>query len=275
MNHKSLSKKDLVEAYHQLDENHPHHLLPLETKLPSQLGWRSRDEYRIVMPMILSQRIDDYSLSITLGRFLSAYPTMESLRGLTSWSDAKYLLRGYGFKVDGPAVYNVDRFWSLVDLCLVGRSSRIGSDYLDTLEGKRGYGPKFTRTLRAYHLGDPSVLPLDGRGFQTLTKLGLYAHDDSINWVRTDIEHKLSGEMSIELIDFHELLRFRGQTDGKEAGSRQLEEITVGWNAWRVLCSLERAKMTEDCIYKELIKDKSIAQKLGQFLSRYPRAMMT
>jgi endonuclease III len=275
MNHKSPSKKELLEAYHRLDSNHQHDLLPLETRLPEELQYQRRDGYRIIMTMILSQRIDDYRLSVSLGRLFGDYPTLKSLCDLTTWKSVKDLLRRYGFQVDGPAAYNVDRIWTLLRYSCGKWSRKIGPDYVDTLEVERGYGPKFIRALRAYHLGERNVLPLDGKGFYALTKIGLYTHDTNINQVRADMERKLNSEKSIYLIDFHELLRFRGQTDGKEVGGRQLEEIIVGWNAWRVLCSLERAKMTEDWIYKDLIKDKSIAQKLWQFLSRYPRAMMT
>jgi len=265
----------LLNVYRQLYQMHPHSLLPLESALPIELQPARREKYRIIMTMILSQRTNDYSLLVSLGKLFSAHPTLESLRGLTTWNAAKDLLRRHGFKVDGPAEYNVHRFWALLRLCSGKWCGTIESDYVDTLKVERGYGPKFTRTLHAYHLGDRNVFPLDGKGFYALTKIGLYPHDANINQVRADIENKLRGEKSIALIDFHELLRCKGQTDGKEAGSRQLEEVIVGWNAWRVLCSLERAKMTEDWIYKHLIKDKSIAQKLWQFLSRYPKAMMT
>jgi len=275
MNHKSLSKKEILEAYHQLESNHPHDLLPLESKLPEKLQYQHRDGYRIIVNMILSQRIGDYRLSASLGDLFSDYPTLESLCYLTTWKAVKDLLRRYGFQVDGPAAYNVDRLWTLLRYYCGNWSRIIGPDYIDTLGVERGYGPKLTRTLHSYHLGDRNVFPLDGKGFYALTKVGLYSHDAGINGVRTDVENKLSGEKSIYLIDFHELLRFRGQTDGKEAGSRQLEEVIVGWNAWRVLCSLERAKITEDWICMHLIKDKSIAQKIWQFLSRYPKAMMT
>ena len=275
MNNKSSSKKELLEAYHRLDSNHPHDLLLLETRLPQELQYQRRDGYRIIVTMILSQRIGDYRLSASLGELFGDYPALESLCDLTTWKAVKDLLRRYGFQVDGPAEYNVDRLWTFLRYYCRNWNRKIGADYINTLKVERGYGPKSTRALRAYHLGERNVLPLDGKGLYALTKVGLYSHDAGINGVRADIENKLSGEKSIYLIDFHELLRFRGQTDGKEAGSRQLEEVIVGWNAWRVLCSLERAKITEDWIYKHLIKDKSIAQQLWQFLSRYPRAMMT
>jgi hypothetical protein len=134
----------------------------------------------------------------------------------------------------------------------------------------RGYGPKFTRALRAYHLGDRNVLPLDGKGFNALIGVGLYAHNARIDQVRTDIENKLSGEKSIALIDFHELLRFRGQTGGRTCKHFNNNDIKVivGWNAWRLLCSLECGKVTQNWIYEHLVRDKSIAQKLWNFCNR-------
>lgn len=265
----NLSDKDvLLDAYWRLHKKHPKHLLPLETKLPNQLKWESRDAYRIIMTMILSQRTDDHSLSVSLGKLFSAHPAIGSLRGLITWNDAKDLLRGYGFKVDGPAEYNVDRFWAFLRLYFNEWSGVIGADYIDTLKVKRGYGPKFTRTLSAYHLGDRNVLPLDGKAFDALRKVGLYAHanNNDIDRVRTDIEHKLNDEKSIRLIDFHELLRFKGQTDGKEAGSKELEDIIVGWNAWRLLCSSCRESITEQWIHANLITgSKELAKELWDF----------
>jgi endonuclease III len=274
MNYNSPSKKELLEAYHRLDSNHPHDLLPLETRLPKELQYQRRDSYRIITTMILSQRTGDYSLSDSLGELFGDYPTLENLRDLTLWKAVKDLLKRYGFKVDGPAAYNVDRLWGFIRRYFDDWKGIIPPDYVHTLEVERGYGPKFTRALRAYHLGERNVLPLDSKGFQALRKANLYVHDANINRVRADIEHKLSGEKSISLIDFHELLRFRGQTDGKEAGSKQLEDIIVGWNAWRILCSLDRAKIRESWIHERLVKDENIAQRLWQFLWRYPRAMM-
>mgnify|MGYP001097426880 CR=1 FL=1 len=259
------NKYALLDAYSRLYKKHPKHLLPLETELPNQLKWESRDEYRIIMTMILSQRIDDRSLSVSLGKLFSAHPTIESLRDLITWNDAKDLLVRCGFKVDGPAAYNVDRFWALLRLYFDEWSGTIESNYIETLKVKRGYGPKFTRTLSAYHLGDRTVLPLDGKGFDALRKVGLYARDANINRVRTDIERKLSGEMSISLIDFHELLRFRGQTSGRDP--KHFNRVIIGWNAWRLLCSLKRAEITRDWkwIYEHLVRDESIAQELWHF----------
>lgn len=267
MNYNNPSKKELLEAYHRLDSNHPRHLLPLETRLPDELQYQRRDGYRLIMTMILSQRTDDYSLSVSLGKLFSAHPTLESLRGLTTWNAAKDLLRRHGFKVDGPAEYNVHRFWALLRLCSGKWCGTIESDFVDTLKVERGYGPKFIRTLCAYHLGDRNILPLDGKGFDALRKAGLYAQDATINQVRTDIEHKLIGENSIALIDFHELLRFRAQTGGRtpEHFNNNDMKVIIGWNAWRLLCSLERMKITEDWIHEHLVKDNSIAKKLWDF----------
>lgn len=161
----------------------------------------------------------------------------------------------------------MDRFWSLLELCPVEKWSSLASDYLEALEAKRGYGPKFVMALRAYHLGDPNVLPLDGTGFETLIRLGLYAHDANINKVRIDIEEKLGGETGIKLIDFHELLRFGAQYGGAEDDAAKRKTI-IGWNAWRLLCSVERARITEAWIYEHLVKDKSIAQELWSFFRR-------
>jgi len=97
MNHRGPSKKELLEAYHRLDENHPHHLLSLETRLPHELRCEQRDQYRVIMMMILFQRIHEYNLSISLGRLFSAYPTLESLRGLASWNDAKEPTKRFRF----------------------------------------------------------------------------------------------------------------------------------------------------------------------------------
>lgn len=262
-------KDALLDAYWRLYKKHPKHLLRLETELPDQLKWESRDEYRIIMTMILSQRIDDHSLSISLGKLFSVHPAMESLRDVITWNDAKDLLKGYGFMVDGPAAYNVDRFWALLRLYFDEWSGTIESNYIDTLKVKRGYGPKSTRTLSAYHLGDRNVLPLDRKAFDALREVGLYAHNSNIDRVRRDIEHKLSGEKSISLINFHELLRFIGQTGGRDPKHFNNNDIKVviGWNAWRLLCSLERAQITEDWkwIYEHLVRDEGIAQELWHF----------
>lgn len=72
----------------------------------------------------------------------------------------------------------------------------------------------------------------------------------------------LSFEKDFSLIDFHELLRFGGPTDGKEVGSKELEGIIAGWNAWRLLCSDHRDKVTEDWIRQNLVKNRGIAKKL-------------
>jgi len=88
---------------------------------------------------------------------------------------------------------------------------------------------------------------------------------DNIDDVRRDIEDKLSGERDIPLIDFHEMLRFIEQYTGKS--KREQENIVIGWNAWRLLCSSKREQITRDWtwIYDRLIKDEDIAKQLWQF----------
>ena len=95
----------------------------------------------------------------------------------------------------------------------------------------------------------------------------MYAHNGNIGRVRTDIEHKLSGEKIISLINFHELLCFKGQTNGREPEHFNNNDIKVGigWNAWRLLCSQKRAEVIDDWIYEHLIRDESIAKKIRHF----------
>ncbi len=73
----------LVSLYHNLYKDHPHHLLPLESELPYELEVASRDQYRIVITMILSERSNDYALSKCLGRLFHRYPDFENLRFLS------------------------------------------------------------------------------------------------------------------------------------------------------------------------------------------------
>ena len=60
------TNRDIVNLYRTLYAEHPHHLLPLETSLPKELKFDARDQYRIILTMILSQRMGDCSLSIVL-----------------------------------------------------------------------------------------------------------------------------------------------------------------------------------------------------------------
>ncbi len=264
----SLPGRDaLVDTYRRLLDKHPHARLPLESALPAKLRPEKRDKYRTTMTMILSQEIADYDLSIALGKLFWDYPDMNRIRNLDSWDGARGVLRDYGFKVDGPPKLNVDRFWGFKELYFGEWNQTITPSNIEALSTKRGYGPKMTRTLYAYVSGDPNVLPLDGKAFKALTRRGLYVNVN-INVARADMEAKLAGTKDVVLIDFHEMLRFDEQSRGEnENGERR---IIVGWNAWRLLCSMEREGITEDWqwIYEHLVKDKDIAQELWRFYGR-------
>jgi len=232
----SPSKEELLEAYCLLYKMHPHDLIPLESELPIELQPESRDKYRIIMTMILSDRTWDCSLLMSLGKLFSDCPNMNSFKDLGNWNDAKDLLKKYGFEVDEPTESYVDRFWCLVRLYFDKWNQTINDDNIETLNAERGHGytQKFMRTLYAYVLGRQNFLPLDAESFKVLENVGLYDHDSNIDAVRADVENKLSGEQGI-LIDLHEMLRFLGETSGKSV--RERTKIVVGWNACRLLCS--------------------------------------
>jgi len=96
----------LVNLYHNLYKDHPHHLLPLETKLPCELEVASRDQYRIVITMILSERSDDHSLSKCLGRLFHRYPGFENLRFLSKQQIIEKILAREGKGGCGFGGYN-------------------------------------------------------------------------------------------------------------------------------------------------------------------------
>lgn len=261
----SPSKEQLSEAYHQLYKKHPHHLLRLETELPVELRPESRDTYRTIMTMILSQRTDDYSLSMSLGKLFSAYPAMDSWINLGSRKEVETILNNCCFPVDGPAEYNVDRLWCLVRLFFDKWNKKIKLENIEALQSERGYAPDIMRQLYAYWLGKQKFLPLDGKACAVLKENGLYDQDTNINEIRADLEEKLGKETSISLIDFHEMLRFQGQTDGKSIQSIKMRKTIIGWNAWRLLCSSHRAGITGTWIYEHLVKDKNMAEELWNF----------
>lgn len=87
----------------------------------------------------------------------------------------------------------------------------------------------------------------------------------SDNQVREDIEIKLKAE--VPLLDFHELLRFIGQTGGRdpEHFTKEDHNVVIGWNAWRLLCSTKRQQFTREWVRQYLVKDESMAQQLWDF----------
>ena len=258
------SGEELLEAYHQLYKIHPHDLVSLEGELPAELRPESRDKYRVIMTMILSDRTWDYTLLMSLGKLFSDCPNMNSFRGIYSWNDVKDLLKQYGFQVDGPGKLNVARFWRLITLYFGKWNQTISPENIKTLSTEYGYDPQFMRTLYAYVLGRPDFLPLNAEAFEVLVNVGLYDRDRNIDAVSADVENKLSGEQGI-LIDLHEMLLFLGQTSGKRV--RERKEIVIGWNAWKLLCSNERKRITQDWkwIHQRLIKDEYIAEDLWYF----------
>jgi endonuclease III len=228
------------------------------------------------MTMILSERSDDLKLSRALGRLFRLYPDLADLRG---WSKRQIIDRilvrkdkggcgfgGYGKPHGGG---NEDRLYSFMDLYFNTWEQKITEqniDDLETLPPGSGFGPKFTRTLRAYCFGNSRVLPLDTPGFEFLKRRYPPCAKSTIDEVRNHIEEMLSSEESVSLIDFHELLRFRGQTDGKPINGTEYENIVVGWNAWRLLCSNKRTEITEDWICARLITGREdLAKKLWRF----------
>lgn len=269
----SLPDKDaLLNAYWRLYHTHPKYVLRLETELPYQLRRESRDEYRIIVTMILSEETADYDLSIALGKFFSDHPDMDSLKRLGSWDEARSLLKRYGFRTGGyRAKRNVDRFFCLKEHYFNRWNATFPPSAIDTLQiSGNGYGPKFTRALRAYWKGERTVLPLDGKALMALHAAGLYEGDRTGGKARGDIESKLKTE--IPLIDFHELLRFWGQTGGRDPGHFDSNDIRViiGWNAWRLLCSNEREQITQDWewIHSCLVNDEGIAKELWYFFRK-------
>src|SRR5919106_2314364 len=56
------TQAELLQCYCRLYNEHPHALLPLETALPAELQYPTRDRYRTVLTMILSVRMADVRL---------------------------------------------------------------------------------------------------------------------------------------------------------------------------------------------------------------------
>jgi len=273
VNQNSPSKEELLQAYHWLDENHPHHLLPLETRLPDELQHKRRHPYRIIMAMLFSGAQSEKRLTTCLGKLFKRHPGFESLRNLNE-EGVKNLLGkeplGIGLGLQDPDVGgNGARAWSLLQCYFGPWRETITEAHILTLGDKKGFGGgKFVRVLQAYCCGNREVLPLDERGCDALRDSVFPGYlDGSDERTRNDIENKLRGESRVCLIDFHELLRFVGQ-DSRANSQRAKRDIIIGWNAWRLLCSAERAKITEAWIYEHLVEDKGMARELWSFIRR-------
>ena len=266
------SKEELIRAYDWLDkESHPHNLLPLETRLPDELKWKSRDEYRIIMSMILSGAVSDKRLSKCLGTLFRKHPDFGSFRNIEKFQ-IKQLLGaeegggiGLGY-TDPDGVGNGARLWSFLSCYFGPWKEKITRENIKELYQERGFNFAFVRKIEAYYLGDTYVLPLDKPAFRALCNTPLYEDAYSSDEVRKDIENKLRGVKGVSLIDFHEMLRFIEQYTGKS--KKKQDDIVVGWNAWRLLCSRDRESITKDYkwIHKNLIKEsEELAQELWHF----------
>ncbi len=272
----SPSKALLLKVYHGLYKSHPHDLLPLETRLPEELRCTSRDQYRVIMTMILSQAIDDHRLSVCLGELFRRHPNFQNLKGLHDEQIRKLLGKseegGCGFGFNDPyGSGNGGRLSKLVVLYFNEWKEAITEQNIRDLDGHgSGFGPKFVRSLQAYCFGNSNMLPLDTPAFKFLQqRCSLYTHC-SIDYARNDIECKLCSEKNISLIDFHEMLRFEGQT--KNRGRQKLNDVVIGWNAWRLLCSNQRNKITEGWIREHLVKNDGMSKKLWDFYRKITEA---
>ena len=268
------NKNSLLDAYQRLDKMHPHELLPLERRLPLELRCEERDKYRIIMTMILSGGTTDKRLTTCLGKLFKRYPDFESLRNLRK-HEIKPLLGnkdnggiglGYG---DPDRGGNGGRLWSFLE-CYFGvwRETITEANILNLYQKKGFKAGHFVKLLQAYCFGNNNVIPLDTPVLSALRDPLFPAYCNcSAAQMRQDIEDKLRGESDAPLIDFHELLRFIGQTGARDPKHYNNDDINViiGWNAWRILCSQRRSEITEDWIFDHLVKDESIAQKLWHF----------
>jgi len=263
------SKLDALNLYQKLNSEHPHHLLPLESSLPVELQYTSRDQYRIVLTMILSGGMSDYSLTRALKELFRRYPSFESLRNLSK-AEVGTILSSVG-RNDPDKTGNGARFWTLKKYYYGQWNKKITERNILKLRSPsgRGFGPKFIGTLQAYLLGNPNIFPMDGQARKALTQFGSYRYFKSDDRVRRDIEVKLARRRNEAAIDFHELLRFRMQAGlvGEGAITYQQRKIVIGWNGWRLLCAKNRKTLTPKWIYRNLVKNKQIAKELFEFVA--------
>ena len=268
MNQGGPSKEQLLEVYDWLDKKmHPHHLLPLETRLPEELKRESRDKYRIIMTMILSGLTLDKALTKSLSKLFKCYTDFQALRGLGRY-EIKQLLSESGVGLNDPDHGgNGGRLWSLLECYFGTWGETVTERNIQDLYQKKGFkGGKFARLLQAYCFGNNHVVPLDTPALNALRDplfpgYCVYSGEE----IRKDIEDKLRDEPKVSLIDFHEMLRFLEQYTGKS--SKEQDNIIIGWNAWRLLCSSKRERITRDWtwIYDHLVQEKGIAEELWRF----------
>jgi len=268
VNQGSPSRQELLKIYDQLDkEMHRHYLLPLETRLPCELRYESRDEYRITMTMILSQGTKDKPLAKSLSKLFKRITNFDALRGLKK-RDIEQLLHASGIGLwNADRGGNGGRLWSFVECYFGPRNEKITEANVLKLYQKRGFGGgKFVRLLQAYRFGNRNVIPLDTPALSALRDplFPSYCNYSDAE-IRQDIESKLRSEPRVSLIDFHEMLRFLEQYYGKD--KKEQDDVIIGWNAWRLLCSNRREQITRDhtWIQSNLVKDPSLATEVWRF----------
>ncbi len=259
----------LLHCYHKILSEHPHGLLPLETSLPPELRPPARDPYRTALTMILSVRTSDLRLSLSLAKLFSRYPSFSSLQAL-SRPQLHRALKQAGFLLSSPyGSGNGGRLWSLLQLYFGPWEEELTEERVEELCSLRvrGFGPKVLRLLQAYCFGNPKVLPLDTPAFQALQDLGFYPNTP-IHQAREDLEEKLGGMPGLALIDLHELLRFRGQAGRvhPQSLSERQKKILVGWNAWRLLTSAQRKRLSLLWVRQHLLRDPHLSAQLWQWV---------
>ncbi len=257
----------LLDCCRRLQLVHLHKLLPLESALPVELRPEGRDKYRTTMTMILSQGISDRRLAQRLAQLFKEYPSFESLRSLDRQGIRRLLGAkkaggiGLGFP-DPDGAGSGARLLGLRNCYFGPWNETTTQENIEALSKERGFGPKMVRALQAYCFGNSAVFPLDGPAYKALCMLRMYRCGADLDEVREDVESKLRGE-NLSLVDFHEMLRFIGQVAGKSQKGRN--DIIIGWNAWRLLCSKRRDQITRTWIHEHLVQDEGIAKELWRF----------
>lgn len=253
----------------ELFSAHPHELLPLESALPVELQYASRDHYRIILTMTLSASTSDFRLTRALQKLFNHYQDFLSLKNLQK-DELKDALATNGIGWNDPnRSGNGGRLWSLLTLYFGPRSQEITEPKILALKPliARGFGSKMRKVLQAYCFGNKNVFPMDRAAFNALKDFGFY-EGWSKDKARDDVERKLPRFKSGTLIDFHEMLRFRKQVGQVQKGSPNTKqrEVIMGWNGWRLLCSSHRGISKPEWIYRHLVQDKQMARELFNFV---------
>ena len=262
-------RAELIRCYCTLYAEHPHTLLPLETALPEELQYPARDLYRTALTMILSVRMADSRLAQTLGKLFARYPDFQSLKGV-SQPQMHSLLRTAGVVLNDPGRNgNGARLWGLLELYFGPWQEHMTEQHVHMLLGHkvRGFGEKVVRLLQAYCFGNATVLPLDTPAFQALQDYGLY-QGWKINAARLDVEQKLGGARWVSLVDFHELLRLRGQAGQVQPNrlTTKQRRIILGWHAWRLLLPVHTRQHTRAWVCHHLVQNAVLSAALVDYI---------